>query len=306
MDKHTPQHRSVALFASYFERSQIPLYIRHYLTQLRPFFTEVQLLTNEKQLEERDLQWLKKQGIELKMYPNLGFDFGLWYRAFGDLAVQDYEQIALVNDSCILFRSPAPFMEWVQRSESPYCALLDSNEIYYHLQSYFLVIKKAAIPVVYDYFMKTGIIESDDIRDIVQQYEMALPQQIFSHGWQPEAFFSYHYSFFPVQKRIATKGLRRLQRVWKKRQFAHRQGTAQLSRLEKNPMYYLTTFLIDNGFPLVKKNMVLGNYRRNDRRRLETNGVETNPATYIQHIEQQLKRENSTVPFSAFVNDLKQ
>ena len=41
---------------------------------------------------------------------NEGFDFGLWYHAFLKYNVDLYDKIALVNDSCILFKSLDDFI----------------------------------------------------------------------------------------------------------------------------------------------------------------------------------------------------
>ena len=135
---------SICLFASYYTSNEMPYYVKVYLTQLRKNFSKTILLSS-KQLTKEDSEFLKLENIEYQLEKNEGFDFGLWYKAFQKINVSDYDQIALVNDSCVLFRSLEPFMAWVAKDKADVKGMTYSEAITPHIQSYFMILNKKAI-----------------------------------------------------------------------------------------------------------------------------------------------------------------
>ena len=144
--------RSICFFASYFTGNRLPYYITVYLGELNKHFSEVVLLTSQNDLSIESIAFLKAENIRLQIEENEGFDFGLWYKAFQKNEIETYDQIALVNDSCILFKPLNEFMEWSRSNASDLQGITRSNAIAPHIQSYFLIINKKAIPFVKEYF----------------------------------------------------------------------------------------------------------------------------------------------------------
>lgn len=219
--------RSICFFSSYFTDEAIPLYVRVYLEELRRHFTEVIFLTNEKKIITGDLHFLETNKIEYRLYKNEGHDFGMWYKAFEGFPVSDYNRIGLVNDSCILFKRLDFIFDWIDKGNPDYCGITDSNKEAYHIQSYFLVIGKRAIPLVQEYFKKNKL--KENIKDVIHAYEIGLSSWLISKGMKTDAYFS------------------------KKEYYG-----------EHNPMLLFSDDLIKNGIPLIKKKIVFGTFRREE------------------------------------------
>ena len=170
--------RSICFFASYFKGNKIPYYITVYLTELKKHFSEVVLLTSQNNLSIESIAFLKAENIRLQIEENEGFDFGLWYKAFQKNEIDTYDQIALVNDSCILFKPLNEFMNWSRSNNADLQGITLSNAIALHIQSYFLMINKRAIPFVKEYFEKHKLLKN--ISDVIAVYEVGLSSFLIS------------------------------------------------------------------------------------------------------------------------------
>lgn len=250
--------RSICLYSSYFNEAVIPYYIRYYLGQLSPFFSEIVFLTNEKQLDEESLDYLRHRGIRLMYMKNEGWDFGMWYKAFEQIDPAEYERIGLVNDSCILFTSPQPFFDWLDASDVDYAGMVDSNAVAYHIQSYFLVINKNAIPHVRDYFKKHGLLR--DVKDVIKTYEIGLSQYLIGKHLQVSALHS-----------------------------------TQLYKGEFSPMFYMPSVLIRTGLPLIKKKIIHCSFRKEEYMSLMRMGYRMDPQRYIRLIREKYENDPSLI-----------
>jgi len=190
---------SICFFSSYFTSPEIPGYITYYLSQLKRYFRTVVIYINDHTVDERQLSALRSAGIEYRMVKNEGFDFGMWYKAFREFDVNEYDRIGLVNDSCILFAPPDRLFQWIDSSDCDYCGFSGSNAIAYHVQSYFIVIKKKAIGHVARYFEKTGVLSG--VHEVIRRYEVGLSEYLAAAGIKTGAMFSfsdYRGEFNPV------------------------------------------------------------------------------------------------------------
>lgn len=178
--KSVNNKRSICFFSSYSNKDHIDNYIKFYLEILKIHFNDVILVTNKREINSKDLQFLKKVNITIKFVENEGLDFGMWYKCFMDenIDIFNYNKIGLVNDSCILFSHERfnKLMKWVENNNYSYSSITESNEIDYHLQSYFLILKNQSIKLVYDYFKKYGILNKRE--DIIKTYEIGLTQYL--------------------------------------------------------------------------------------------------------------------------------
>lgn len=181
----------ICLFSSYSLDNIIPNYVKYYLENLKKYFDEIILITNRREIITHDINFLNVMGVSLKMVENEGLDFGMWYKSIMELNIDKYNQIGLINDSCILFDNKGldKIMRWVNSNNLDYCGITDSGEIGYHIQSYFIIIKESIIPKVYEYFRKYGII--NNIRDLINKYEVGLSQYLLNSGYKIGSYFSH-------------------------------------------------------------------------------------------------------------------
>ncbi len=240
--------RSICFFSSYFTQDYIPYYVKFYLEELEKYFTDIIFLTNEKQLKESEVLYLKQKSVTLKFVSNEGFDFGMWYKAFKEYEPLNYDRVALINDSCVLFKSLDNVFNWVNNNNFDYCGLVSSNSINYHVQSYFIIINKNAIKPVFNYFMKQGLIS--DYKNVILIYEIGLSAYLKSLNLYVGAMFT-------SKKDIAAQ----------------------------NPSFLVIEEFIKDGIPMIKKKIIFRSYRKGEYLSMLRMNFKLNPKYYIDFIE---------------------
>ncbi len=250
--------RSVCLYSSYFEKPVIPYYVKFYLENLLPHFSEIIFLTNEKALNDESLAYLTEKNIRLMYVKNEGWDFGMWYKGLKQIDVKVYDRIGLINDSCVLFTSAQPFFDWLDINGLDYCGMLDSNAIDYHIQSYFIIINKNAIVTAADYFDRHGIIT--DLKKTIHTYEIGLSQHMIHNGFEVGALHS-----------------------------------TKLYKGEFSPTYYMPEELIRNGLPLIKKKIIACSFRDDEQRNLMRMRYKMDPRYYISLIRAKYKDDATLI-----------
>lgn len=218
---------SVCFFASYFTTKDIPYYIRIYLLELKKHFSEVVLLSSKNDMSESAHHFLNTNSIRLQTEINEGYDFGMWYKAFRHIQTENYNRIALVNDSCILFKPLKPFIDWLNEEKADVAGMSLSEAVSTHVQSYFLVLNKRAIGHTESYLLRNGIQKL--LQDVITTYEIGLSTFLRSKGLTLSAFTNNR----------GYKG-------------------------EFSPYYHLLTYQLQQGMPLIKKKIVFSSYRKDE------------------------------------------
>jgi lipopolysaccharide biosynthesis protein len=256
---------SICFFSSYFNKSSLPYYIKFYLDNLIPYFTKIIYITNTKVLSEDSIKYLNERNIQFLLTDNEGLDFGMWYKALKIYDINTYDRVGLINDSCILFKRPDDFFNWLEKKDYDYCGMVDSNAISYHIQSYFLIVNKKAIHEVYNYFMQHEI-----VKDVIKIYEIGMCSYLLQKGLKLGACYS----------------------------------TNDYSG-EYSPMYYLSEKLIEQGLPLIKKKIILCSYRTNEYLNLMRMKFCINPKHYIKFIKHLYHNDNlQLINFDIVRNDI--
>jgi hypothetical protein len=242
--------KSICFFSSYFKGNEIPYYIKFYLEELSVHFSETVFITTEKDLLPTDKSFLEKKNIQLMLVKNEGYDFGMWYKAFEKYKTDTYDYIGLVNDSCVLFKKLDFVFDYFNKEKPDYFGLTDTYLLDYHVQSYFLLIGKKAIPFLKEYFSKNGIIHQLD--NVIKTYEIGLSQFMIKQGMNVKALYSY----------------------------TRENG-------QYNPTLLNAKSLIEQGYPLVKKRIISREYGAIKWRSMVANGFDANPENYIKLIKKE-------------------
>ncbi len=216
--------KSLCLYSSYFNGSEIPYYVRYYLEQLKPHFTKIIFINNRKELSHTSKEFLESHNIDFMMVDNEGYDFGMWGKAVAANDLNVFDRVALINDSCILFKDLHADFARINQSKADYIGMIISDRYATHLQSFFLVINMRAIPVLQAHFSQHGMIT--DYRNLIQVYEIGLTQRMLKEGLEVESLYNN----------------------------THRDHA-------KNPSFALVRELIDEGMPMIKKKIVFRNFR---------------------------------------------
>lgn len=240
--------RSVCFFASYFEGNQIPHYVTVYLKELKKHFGELFFLTQAKDFDAQDLQFLEENKIVYEALENKGFDFGLWYQAFQKYDVSLYSQVALVNDSCVLFKPLDEFMSWSQSNKADVQGMTLSEAVAPHIQSYFLIFSQRAIAPMLDYFNRHKVYTS--MSEVIRHYEVGLSTELASKGLTHAAFIDNN----------GYKG-------------------------EFSPYFHCVKYHLSKGIPLIKKKILLMSYRQDELFTLARMGFKLSPAYYVKIVK---------------------
>lgn len=180
----------LCLFSSFFMSRDIPKYVQHYLIELQRHFDSIIFLNNDcKQLSDESLKWLSARNIVNYPVKNEGYDFGMWAKYMRSTGINDASELALVNDSCVQFAPLDEFINWSRNSKSGVCGLTDSNVfLSYHLQSYFLIIKKYSIKEVCTFISDSEYAQS--YLEAVQKHEIGLSGNLMKKRHSLDSFFS--------------------------------------------------------------------------------------------------------------------
>ena len=177
-------YKKVALYASYQTGNSIPGYVRFALAHLAQTDFHVVLLTNERDLSEDSLEFIADNDIELFFTQNHGFDFGMWHR-YLQLKVQSpasngaqgamgsLDRLLVLNDSIVYFQDNfEKFFAEAEKRNVDVVSLTQSEEIFPHLQSFFLYMKQPALGAFFMHLFETP--EQEDFASTVRLMEVGL------------------------------------------------------------------------------------------------------------------------------------
>lgn len=196
------EKKKLCIFLHYFSEGYFPVYVQYYVNELYLYFDEVKIVTNNRKIVRRPE--IMNEGISIQYVENEGYDFGMFYKAFQTNNPIDYNQIACINDSNILFGDLKTFFKWGINQQVDFWGLVDSYEApwfsshrnNYHIQSHFLVFNEKAINSLPSFFnnldLKNIYTEKDTKklrRYIVDKWEIGLSQFLFDKGFKSATFF---------------------------------------------------------------------------------------------------------------------
>lgn len=156
---------SVAIFIHYSTNHKVEKYVKFYIEKILDFFDSIIVVTNLVSPSVNDFSNNLKVSV-IKEETN-NYDFGKFYLAFKHLNLDNYDKIALINDSAVLFNDLDLIFTKGDSLNKDFWGITDSKEIVpgyitqntYHIQSYFLIFNKKAIPILDRFFKNINIEE---------------------------------------------------------------------------------------------------------------------------------------------------
>ena len=212
--------KRIALFSSYFESPRIPSYVFFYLSQLRLHVeTLVYITTDDKELVREDVERLKLHVDDIVQVQNSGYDFGMWQKILPKYDVLNhYDELCLVNDSCVCIGSLSPYFEWHNATSADVTSMTLSYEAGRHAQSFFLCVKKPALAAVVCY-LDDLVLHDSSFEQVIFFGELGLSQMLQERSFTIQGFYE-----MPVSDRT-------------------------------NPMYSRCIDIVRAGVPFVKKKL---------------------------------------------------
>lgn len=231
----------ICLFIHFSASDVIPDYVRIYVNELSNHFDEVRFLCNNKSLENQGDSL--NENVLFCYDKNQGYDFGRIYQYLGQLDLDNYSQVACVNDSNILIGKLDTVMHWGNSSDVDFWGIIDSyekpwfseHENNYHIQSHFMVFNRKALKKLPDFFDSLdikSIFEEEDIlklrRKVINDWEIGLTQFFMKQKLNCKSYFD------------------------SRKYYQNRRKKNHINVAHKK--YYT---LIEDGYPLIKRKVIL-------------------------------------------------
>jgi lipopolysaccharide biosynthesis protein len=227
--------RRVALFAHYDPDVEVKQYVVTSVRGLREICDEV-IFGSTAALPEDELEKVRPFCKRVFVRENIGYDFAVWQQALIELDLSDIDELVLTNSSVFGPIFPfAPVFEQMTEHDCDFWGMTDSFEIRWHLQSYFLVIRRRALvtPAFSQFF--NAVLPYRDKEQVIRSYELGLTRFLREHGLKPGAFV-------PLGSWMSSPVRR-----------------ARLCAKRRNPTLYYPLQLLAAGMPLVKMQLLRDN-----------------------------------------------
>ena len=195
---------TACVYPHYFDQNHIPYYVQIYVHELENYFDKILIVTNKRLIENR--QAIESTNVEILLVDNEGYDFGMFYKGYKHIKGHNFEVLACINDSNIIFGKIDFLFDWANKQKVDFWGIVDAeikpdfstHENNYHIQSHFLVFNKAAIALL-DTFFETldfgkifGKQEPKSIKKtIINDWEIGLSQYFIQNNLVPKAFFDF-------------------------------------------------------------------------------------------------------------------
>ena len=185
--------KSICIFSHYSSETSIPIYVLIYVEELQRHFDELLLVTNTRKITNAGA--LKSPKVSIKEVVNEGYDMGMFYKGFQTINPDDYETIAFINDSNVLFGKLDFLFKWAKKQNIDFWGLIDSHAKppfsthtnNYHIQSHFIVFNKTAIPDLKEYVASIDLsqyINETNMKElrkkVINYWEIGLSQFLLS------------------------------------------------------------------------------------------------------------------------------
>jgi len=196
--------RTLAIFVHYSEKDYIPEYVLTYIKELKKYFNDIILATNNRNITNI-FQINKLDSVKCFLFKNEGYDFGLFYKSLHSTDLEIYDRISFINDSNILLKPLTEVFKWGNNQNIDVWGLTDSYENVpnskhidsYHIQSHFLVFEKKSISSLLDFFdfikfeevFKLNLSKRELWLKIVEDCEIGISQYMLSKGLKIGAMY---------------------------------------------------------------------------------------------------------------------
>lgn len=148
---------------------------------LRSELDGLEVLSASPDLEASSREALRGRGLVARIVPNAGYDFRMWRDGLSGLDLARFEELVLFNSSIVgpLFPLEEAF-EIMDEASVDVWAMTDNHEIRWHLQTYFLVFRRAAFEALH-LFMQ-GVLPYKDKMQVILSYELGLSVHLLESG----------------------------------------------------------------------------------------------------------------------------
>jgi rhamnosyltransferase len=138
---------------------------------------------------------INKYVINIILRDNEGYDFMSWQKGIQSISnIEKYDEVIFCNDSCYGPIYPLEHIfSQMNKKNADVWGITDSNQISYHIQSYFMVFKKNVfLSESFKSFINSIAIEKSK-EDIVRKYEVGLSDMLLENGYSLDSFIKFRH-----------------------------------------------------------------------------------------------------------------
>ncbi|WP_379147312.1 rhamnan synthesis F family protein [Paenibacillus sp. sgz500992] len=174
--------KRIAVFAHYDKDGKLSNNVLKLLGHLEAVCERIIMVSTNLHADQLDLLSPK---VECFVRENVGYDFYSYKFGIEKIGnVYIYDQVLLLNDSFFISSSfnIQSILEIADNSIYDICGLVDSYQFNYHVQSFFVVLKKEALVSVWFGEFWRNVTILDKKTDIIFKYEIGMSQSAMSHS----------------------------------------------------------------------------------------------------------------------------
>ncbi len=252
--------KRVAIFVHFDCYGRIHDFVLHYLNALRDAGFAIVFVSNAPKLEPDELRKIQTLCAKIVRRRNVGYDFGAFKDAItliGDIGQLD--ELLLANDSVYgPFSHLADVLSRCDGSAAIW-GITDNWDFRYHLQSYFLLLKRDALAshAVAAFWRRLRYVRNKDW--IIRKYEVGFTQAMLRAGMRCRALFPYHQATAALLASVKDGSLNPETLSSSARQHLDRMLEAIDRGQPLNPTHFFWDYLIAAGCPFLKRDLLAEN-----------------------------------------------
>lgn len=177
--------RRAVILAHYDADGEVKPYVRYYLKALAEHAERVCFASTAPGVDPSGLEGVTEPPLLLE---NRGFDFAMWKTAMQRLDLSNVDELVLTNSSVFgpVGDLGAAFAAMSDR-EADFWAITESFELTWHLQSYFLVLRRPAFESTAFARFFESVLPYREKNNVIFAYELGLSQWLKEAGLRPAA-----------------------------------------------------------------------------------------------------------------------
>ena len=174
--------RRLAILAHYDADRRVRGYILHHLRRLREECDEIHFVSTVA-LGPAELDKVRPFCARAFLKQNVGYDFHMWKHAIGVVDLGAWDELLLTNSSVLgPLGSLRPVFQRMERSACDFWGMTDNAELARHVQSYFIVFRRAALGSAAFREFFASVLPYRDKGQVIRSYEVGLTRYLEDQG----------------------------------------------------------------------------------------------------------------------------
>lgn len=251
----------VCIFSHYDPNSKIEPYVLHYLRELKRCGFQTVLVSTSPSIDAQSVEALEGLAAACLLRDNIGYDFGSYKTGidFVQSIAAKPKQLLITNDSVF---GPLGKLDQLLANGSDYdvYGMTDSYDHHYHLQSFFILYNSVVLEsdAFRDFWHSVELIKGHGTelkRKIIMRYEVGGSQHFLKNGFKLGSAFPFAELLNGICQRFKTR----------LHQASNEAGAAlRPFAINFNATHCYWDLLVDQGFPFIKRELLLHNPTNSD------------------------------------------